>query len=162
MYTIDVKRLTPLVAIVFVLALIVPALSAAGAVSTERLKWSYGTAGQGVSSPVVFKDVVYVGSEDGNVYALSATDGSTLWSYQTGAMVTSSPVACSVFTPKAPAHSFCVEGGLVGGGQVHTLNTNGRELWSFAIGPQRFLLFRSGSASSITSYTSAGATAFTH
>ena len=34
---------------------------------------------------------VYVGSNDGNVYALAASDGSEQWSFETGDYVTSSP-----------------------------------------------------------------------
>jgi outer membrane protein assembly factor BamB len=37
--------------------------------------------------------VVYVGSEDGNVYALSAATGAKLWSFATGIEVDSSPAA---------------------------------------------------------------------
>ena len=38
-----------------------------------------------VSSPAVANGVVYVGSFDGNIYALNAATGATLWSYSTGA-----------------------------------------------------------------------------
>jgi outer membrane protein assembly factor BamB len=48
------------------------------------LKWSY-TTGSGVeSSPAVANGVVYFGSYDGNLYALSAGTGALLWSYTTG------------------------------------------------------------------------------
>ena len=43
------------------------------------------------SSPTVLDGVVYVGSEDGNVYAADAATGALRWSYQTGAGVHSSP-----------------------------------------------------------------------
>ena len=45
------------------------------------------------SAPVVSPDgsTVYVGSEDNNVYALNAADGSLLWKYATGSGVYSSP-----------------------------------------------------------------------
>ena len=36
------------------------------------------------SSPAVANGVVYVGSDDGNVYALNASTGAKLWSYTTG------------------------------------------------------------------------------
>jgi outer membrane protein assembly factor BamB len=35
--------------------------------------------------------VVYVGSYDGNIYALNATTGANVWNYTTGASVYSSP-----------------------------------------------------------------------
>src|ERR1700692_4083822 len=44
-----------------------------------------------MSSPTVSKGVVYVGSEDYNVYALNARTGAKLWSYPTGSWVNSSP-----------------------------------------------------------------------
>ena len=43
------------------------------------------------SSPAVANGVVYVGSDDNNVYALNATTGAKLWSYTTGGDVVSSP-----------------------------------------------------------------------
>jgi outer membrane protein assembly factor BamB len=39
------------------------------------------------SRPAVANGVVYVGSNDGNVYALNASTGAKLWSYGTGYMV---------------------------------------------------------------------------
>ena len=43
-------------------------------------------AGQVASSPAVANGVVYVGSFDGNVYALNASTGALLWSYPPAAM----------------------------------------------------------------------------
>ena len=43
------------------------------------------------SSPAVVDGVVYVGSDDGNVYALNASSGAKLWNYTTGGDVYSSP-----------------------------------------------------------------------
>jgi outer membrane protein assembly factor BamB len=40
--------------------------------------------------------VVYVGSNDNNIYALNARTGAKLWSYATGGPVGSSPVADGV------------------------------------------------------------------
>ena len=42
---------------------------------TGAVKWSYTTGGPVVSSPAVAGGVVYIGSDDGNVYALNATTG---------------------------------------------------------------------------------------
>ncbi len=53
-----------------------PSHSGAGtgnAVLTPMLLWSYTTDGQVASSPAVVSGVVYVGSFDGNVYALGAS-----------------------------------------------------------------------------------------
>jgi outer membrane protein assembly factor BamB len=44
------------------------------------LLWTYTTGGAVQSSPSVVNGVVYVGSNDGNVYALKASTGALLWS----------------------------------------------------------------------------------
>ena len=51
----------------------------------------YTTGNTVESSPAVVAGVVYVGSTDCNVYALSAINGAKLWSYTTGAEIESSP-----------------------------------------------------------------------
>jgi eukaryotic-like serine/threonine-protein kinase len=43
------------------------------------------------SSPAVVNGVVYIGSWDGNVYALDARTGTKLWNYPTGNPILSSP-----------------------------------------------------------------------
>ncbi len=48
-----------------------------------------------LSSPGLANHVVYVGSEDGNVYALNAATGAKLWSYTTGNQVFSSPAVAN-------------------------------------------------------------------
>jgi len=52
-------------------------------VESLALKWTYATGGYVWSSPAVANGVVYVGSYDGNIYALDARTGVKLWSYQT-------------------------------------------------------------------------------
>ena len=43
-------------------------------------------SGEVSSSPAVAGGVVYVGSDDGKVYALSASTGTQIWSYTTGSV----------------------------------------------------------------------------
>jgi outer membrane protein assembly factor BamB len=43
----------------------------------------------------VAKGVVFVGSNDGNVYALNAATGTQLWSFTTGGSVGSSPAVAN-------------------------------------------------------------------
>lgn len=59
--------------------------------NTNQLGWSYTTGGAVESSPAILNDVVFVGSDDGRVYALGASNGTLLWSYTTGGSVSSSP-----------------------------------------------------------------------
>src|SRR5690606_28022771 len=61
---------------------------AGGDVST---KWTYTTGGMIQAPPTYHQGVVYAGSEDGYVYAINDSDGSLLWSYQTGGDIISSP-----------------------------------------------------------------------
>jgi outer membrane protein assembly factor BamB len=49
------------------------------------------------SSPAVVGDVVYVGSVDGNLYALDVEDGDILWTYNTTGIITSSPTLAGGF-----------------------------------------------------------------
>jgi uncharacterized protein (TIGR02145 family) len=53
--------------------------------------WSYQTPG-GDASPLVVGKTIYVGSDKGQVYALSVTDGSQLWSSRTGGRINAAPV----------------------------------------------------------------------
>jgi outer membrane protein assembly factor BamB len=86
--------------------------------------WSYTTGGFVESSPAVAGGVVYVGSFDGNVYALSAATGAKLWSFTTGGFVVSSP---------AVADGVVYVGS--GDGNVYALNAaTGAKLWSFTTG----------------------------
>jgi hypothetical protein len=64
-------------------------------VSSLGLKWSYTTGGFVTSSPTVWNNVVYVGSNDNNIYALNASTGSLLWSYPTRDPVEGSPAVAN-------------------------------------------------------------------
>ena len=57
--------------------------------------WRYETGDSGRSSPVVVDGVVYVGSQDGYLYAVDADSGDLRWRYETGGVVRSSPVVAS-------------------------------------------------------------------
>ena len=54
-----------------------------------QMKWNY-TTGDNVGAPtVVVNGVVYVGSDDNNIYALNAMTGTQVWNYTTGDYVLS-------------------------------------------------------------------------
>ena len=61
-------------------------------VGNLSLLWTYTTGGPVQSPPIVANGVVYVGSNDGNVYALKASTGALLWSFPTGETDPLSPV----------------------------------------------------------------------
>ena len=62
-----------------------------GVPSFDRVKWSFHTQGEVISSPAIVGGVVYVGSNDGNLYAVDQETGTQKWKFPTGARVTSSP-----------------------------------------------------------------------
>ena len=57
----------------------------------SRIKWRFHTAGRVISSPAIVNGVAYVGSTDGNLYAVDAESGTQKWKFQTKARITSSP-----------------------------------------------------------------------
>ncbi len=59
------------------------------------LTWKYATGDWVESSPAVANNVVYIGSDDNNVYALNATNGNQLWNYTTNYAVFSSPAVAN-------------------------------------------------------------------
>src|SRR5258708_999147 len=56
------------------------------------LAWRFKTAGPVKSSAAVVNQQVFIGSDDGNLYALSLVDGKKLWAFKTGGEVESSPL----------------------------------------------------------------------
>ncbi len=86
--------------------------------------WNYTTGDWIASSPAISGNIVYVGSEDGNVYALSAGTGAVVWKYQTGTYVSSSP--------RIAAGIVYIGGG---DGKIYALNTGtGTPLWTYQTG----------------------------
>ncbi|MDK2992001.1 MAG: hypothetical protein PWP48_1234 [Clostridiales bacterium] len=54
-------------------------------------KWVFQTGDVIQSTPTYFNGTVYVGSEDGSVYAINDSDGTLEWSYTTGDQIISKP-----------------------------------------------------------------------
>lgn len=59
--------------------------------ATGDVVWTAETGAAVRSSPAVGNGVVYVGSDDGKVYAMDAATGAVLWTATTGGEVFSSP-----------------------------------------------------------------------
>lgn len=55
--------------------------------SNLTIAWKYTTGGSVISSPTVANGVVYVGSQDKNVYALNAQNGNLIWNFVTGGSI---------------------------------------------------------------------------
>ncbi len=90
-------------------------------------KWSFSTGDYVVSSPAVGGDgTVYVGSDDGNVYALNGSTGSEIWNFTTGGDVH--------YSSPAVGGDGTVYIGSVDG-NVYALNgSDGSEIWNFTTG----------------------------
>ena len=55
------------------------------------VKWAFKTGGWILSSPALAGGVVYIGSDDQNLYAVDAANGAQKWKFETGGPVRSSP-----------------------------------------------------------------------
>jgi glucose dehydrogenase len=75
---------------------------------TNQTLWNFTTGGAVESSPVVVDGIVYVGSDDGNVYALNAYSGALVWSYNTWGPVQSSPTVLDGVVYVGGFHSHAV------------------------------------------------------
>src|SRR6185312_16375226 len=64
---------------------------AAGISKFSKVKWKFHTDGSVFSSPAVVNGVVYIGSGDGNLYAVDQGTGALKWKFPTGSRVTSAP-----------------------------------------------------------------------
>ena len=64
---------------------------AGGLPQLHRVKWKFHTAGEVVSSPAVVNGVVYVGSNDGSLYAIDDATGTQKWKFAAHARIPSSP-----------------------------------------------------------------------
>ncbi len=100
---------------------------AVGVPKFSRVKWKFHTNGRVFSSPAVENGVVYVGSEDNNLYAIDQETGALKWKFPTGSRVDSSPA---------------VDGGLVFfgsyDGNFYAVDTaTGKEKWHFKTGGER-------------------------
>lgn len=67
-----------------------------GPTGDVKAAWTTSVGNNSVeSSPVVVDGTVYVGSRNGNVSAVNATDGSVEWTFETGGPVNSSPAVAN-------------------------------------------------------------------
>src|SRR6476660_2556862 len=64
---------------------------ASGPRSAPRVAWRLHTGGRVFGSPAVAGATVYIGSTDGNVYALDRATGGLRWKTAAGGRVTSTP-----------------------------------------------------------------------
>jgi outer membrane protein assembly factor BamB len=91
------------------------------------VRWRFHTRGMIFSSPTVLDGVVYVGSTDGNLYAVRAGDGSLMWKFATKGPVNSSPAVSYglVFAASVDGNVYAVDA------------TTGQQRWRFATNGER-------------------------
>ena len=75
------------------------------------LRWQFKTEGPVLSSAAVYAGRVYIGSNDGQLYALNLKDGSRCWTFKTEDAVESSPCVLGgkVFFGSADTHLYAVD-----------------------------------------------------
>jgi len=105
---------------------------------TGKKLWSSDLGkGRIVSSPAIFDSALYIGSPDGNIYALDKLTGIKLWSYQIGKALVS-------FIPYQRGESSIVSSPAISGntlyigsddGHLYGLDKRtGKKIWSYNLG----------------------------
>jgi len=98
--------------------------------TTGTEEWTANLGGWSTSTPAVHDGKVYIGSDDGNLYALNANDGSVAWKYLTGGPVWSAPAVSG-------------DGKIVFGSLDHTYyvvkESDGSLIWKYYTGSSRVL-----------------------
>jgi outer membrane protein assembly factor BamB len=87
-------------------------------------EWSYSTGANVDNAPTVVDGTVYVGSDDGNVYALDASSGTEEWSFTTGGQVASAPTVVdgTVYVGSTDNNVYALDA------------ATGNEEWSYSTG----------------------------
>ena len=114
-----------------------------GARSDGIKLWEYVTGGQVSSSPVIgLGGKVYVGSDDGYVYALNPATGAKLWQAPMGSAVLSAPVVGvdgTVYVAGSDGHVRAFSGGT--GSEIWSFEANGNIDVSPTLGPDGTVYF---------------------
>ncbi len=79
--------------------------------SSLALAWNFTTNGAVISSPSIVDGIVYVGSQDTNLYALDAFSGSLIWKFATQDAIVSSPAVANgkVYTGGDDGYVYCLD-----------------------------------------------------
>jgi eukaryotic-like serine/threonine-protein kinase len=101
--------------------------ASAGAPKFNGVKWTFHTHGEVISSPAILNGVVYVGSNDGNLYAIDQQTGLQKWKFSTEARVTSSPAVADglVYFSSYDGNFYAVD------------VASGKQRWKFRIAGER-------------------------
>ena len=94
------------------------------------LRWKFQTGGPVYSPPAVGRGRIYVGSYDGNLYALNL-QGVLLWKFQTPSPIITTPAIGSDGTIYLASHIRCIEPPCYG--VLYAINPGGRMIWNLTI-----------------------------
>src|SRR5260221_5130909 len=77
------------------------------------IQWTFRTAGKIFSSPVLYRDLVVIGSEDKSLYGVHAASGKMAWKFASGGAVHSSAVISEdiVFLGSYDGNFYAVDAG---------------------------------------------------
>ena len=94
-------------------------------------KWAFATGGQSFSAPAIgADDIIYFGSEDGNLYAVNP-NGTLKWKFATGGPVDTSPAIGADGTIYVGVGAYTR--------YLYAVNPNGTQKWVFSLGAQNFV-----------------------
>jgi len=99
--------------------------------ATGNEVWAVSINGNSTSTPAVHNGKVFIGSDDGNLYALDASDGSVIWTYLTGGQVWSAPAVSGdgkVCFGSLDHIIYCLD-----------IEDNGSLIWSYDTGTSRLV-----------------------
>ena len=88
-----------------------PPTGGESSVQDPSFLWSFPTGGWVLTAPAVAEGRVYAGSDDGNLYALSADKGELQWSFATGDVIRSTPTVADgkVFFGSNDNHLYALD-----------------------------------------------------
>ncbi len=66
-----------------------------GAPEFHEIRWRFRTNGEVISSPAIAAGIAYVGSDDGDLYAIDESTGKLRWKFKTSARIPSSPAVAA-------------------------------------------------------------------
>jgi len=98
-----------------------------GPTTFTKVKWKFHTAGMVIGSPVVVHAVVYVGSTDGNLYAIDSESGKLQWKFAVKSRIPSTPAVAGgvVYFPAYDGNFYAVDA------------SDGKLKWKFKTGGER-------------------------